>query len=195
LAPNFDQYVWQHCLQVQLEMRALWEEFNELGTEMIVTKAGRRMFPTYQVDSLTVSIARHNVEILGQNHFMAFFQSIILQKPTSYTQSANRSHNHMLSMLPDPRKKVLAKKSIGNLSTSIIYIYFLPTRYVEVVVIFCQCCRSKKEILGQNKFRHFFNINHFTDIYYLPTRYMYTVVGKFENSVVMLKKDMFGLKI
>ena len=36
-------------LQVQLEMKALWEEFNELGTEMIVTKAGRRMFPTYQV--------------------------------------------------------------------------------------------------------------------------------------------------
>ena len=24
--------------QVQLEMRALWEEFHELGTEMIVTK-------------------------------------------------------------------------------------------------------------------------------------------------------------
>ena len=35
--------------QVHLEMKALWEEFNELGTEMIVTKAGRRMFPTYQV--------------------------------------------------------------------------------------------------------------------------------------------------
>ena len=40
-------------LQVQLEMKALWEEFNELGTEMIVTKAGRRMFPTYQVRSRT----------------------------------------------------------------------------------------------------------------------------------------------
>ncbi|XP_054826053.1 T-box transcription factor TBX10 [Eublepharis macularius] len=34
---------------VQLEMRNLWEEFNSLGTEMIVTKAGRRMFPTFQV--------------------------------------------------------------------------------------------------------------------------------------------------
>ncbi|XP_015279664.1 PREDICTED: T-box transcription factor TBX10 [Gekko japonicus] len=34
---------------VQLEMRHLWEEFNSLGTEMIVTKAGRRMFPTFQV--------------------------------------------------------------------------------------------------------------------------------------------------
>lgn len=36
-------------LSVQLEMKALWEEFDELGTEMIVTKAGRRMFPTFQV--------------------------------------------------------------------------------------------------------------------------------------------------
>uniref|UniRef100_A0A8C0TXB0 T-box transcription factor TBX1-A n=1 Tax=Cyanistes caeruleus TaxID=156563 RepID=A0A8C0TXB0_CYACU len=34
---------------VQLEMKALWDEFNQLGTEMIVTKAGRRMFPTFQV--------------------------------------------------------------------------------------------------------------------------------------------------
>ncbi|XP_054280475.1 T-box transcription factor TBX1-like [Macrosteles quadrilineatus] len=31
-----------------LEMKSLWEEFNILGTEMIVTKAGRRMFPTFQ---------------------------------------------------------------------------------------------------------------------------------------------------
>uniref|UniRef100_A0A8C2YC96 T-box domain-containing protein n=1 Tax=Coturnix japonica TaxID=93934 RepID=A0A8C2YC96_COTJA len=33
----------------RLEMGNLWEEFNRLGTEMIVTKAGRRMFPTFQV--------------------------------------------------------------------------------------------------------------------------------------------------
>lgn len=32
-----------------LEARPLWEEFYQLGTEMIVTKAGRRMFPTFQV--------------------------------------------------------------------------------------------------------------------------------------------------
>ncbi|KAM9658819.1 T-box transcription factor TBX10 [Trichechus inunguis] len=37
---------------VQLEMKALWEEFHQLGTEMIVTKAGRRMFPTFQVKIL-----------------------------------------------------------------------------------------------------------------------------------------------
>ncbi|XP_018329177.1 T-box transcription factor TBX10 [Agrilus planipennis] len=32
-----------------LEMKPLWDEFHSLGTEMIVTKAGRRMFPTFQV--------------------------------------------------------------------------------------------------------------------------------------------------
>ncbi|XP_012285268.1 T-box transcription factor TBX1 [Orussus abietinus] len=31
-----------------LEAKPLWEEFYQLGTEMIVTKAGRRMFPTFQ---------------------------------------------------------------------------------------------------------------------------------------------------
>eukprot|EP00794_Sanderia_malayensis_P014070 gene14070-15537_t len=36
-------------IRCELEMRSLWQEFNLLGTEMIVTKAGRRMFPTYQI--------------------------------------------------------------------------------------------------------------------------------------------------
>jgi len=36
-------------VQATLESKSLWDEFHELGTEMIVTKAGRRMFPTYQV--------------------------------------------------------------------------------------------------------------------------------------------------
>ncbi|XP_078063434.1 T-box transcription factor TBX1-like [Mustelus asterias] len=39
-------------VSVQLEMKGLWDEFNQLGTEMIVTKAGRRMFPTFQVKIL-----------------------------------------------------------------------------------------------------------------------------------------------
>ena len=49
--PGSYLFLQHYNLQVQLEMKALWEEFNELGTEMIVTKAGRRMFPTYQVRS------------------------------------------------------------------------------------------------------------------------------------------------
>jgi T-box protein 6 len=36
-------------VKVQLESKSLWDEFDALGTEMIVTKAGRRMFPTFQV--------------------------------------------------------------------------------------------------------------------------------------------------
>uniref|UniRef100_A0A3P8UEV3 T-box domain-containing protein n=1 Tax=Amphiprion percula TaxID=161767 RepID=A0A3P8UEV3_AMPPE len=36
-------------VRVQLEMQTLWQQFDQLGTEMIVTKAGRRMFPTFQV--------------------------------------------------------------------------------------------------------------------------------------------------
>ncbi|XP_001627186.3 T-box transcription factor TBX10 [Nematostella vectensis] len=38
----------QHA-RVELEMKNLWDEFYTLGTEMIVTKAGRRMFPPFQV--------------------------------------------------------------------------------------------------------------------------------------------------
>ncbi|XP_011179974.1 T-box transcription factor TBX1 isoform X2 [Zeugodacus cucurbitae] len=34
---------------VVLETKALWDKFHEQGTEMIVTKTGRRMFPTFQV--------------------------------------------------------------------------------------------------------------------------------------------------
>jgi len=32
-----------------LEMKCLWDEFNELGTEMIVTKAGRYAKPIYLI--------------------------------------------------------------------------------------------------------------------------------------------------
>lgn len=34
---------------VILETKPLWDKFHEQGTEMIVTKTGRRMFPTFQV--------------------------------------------------------------------------------------------------------------------------------------------------
>ncbi|CAC5413828.1 TBX20 [Mytilus coruscus] len=35
-----------HC---RLETKDLWDKFHELGTEMIITKTGRRMFPTLRV--------------------------------------------------------------------------------------------------------------------------------------------------
>ncbi len=37
------------AVRVTIESKSLWDEFDQLGTEMIVTKAGRRMFPTFQV--------------------------------------------------------------------------------------------------------------------------------------------------
>ncbi|KAK2847522.1 hypothetical protein Q5P01_010521 [Channa striata] len=36
-------------IKVILHERELWKKFNEVGTEMIITKAGRRMFPSYKV--------------------------------------------------------------------------------------------------------------------------------------------------
>ncbi|KAK3086785.1 hypothetical protein FSP39_023348 [Pinctada imbricata] len=36
-------------IQCRLETKDLWDKFHELGTEMIITKTGRRMFPTLRV--------------------------------------------------------------------------------------------------------------------------------------------------
>nr|XP_015807539.2 T-box transcription factor TBX4 [Nothobranchius furzeri] len=36
-------------IKVVLHERELWKRFHEAGTEMIITKAGRRMFPSYKV--------------------------------------------------------------------------------------------------------------------------------------------------
>jgi hypothetical protein len=49
---NDKQLPYHSSLQtanVVLEAKPLWDKFHEQGTEMIVTKAGRRMFPTFQV--------------------------------------------------------------------------------------------------------------------------------------------------
>ncbi|GAB1604546.1 T-box transcription factor TBX2-like isoform X1 [Argonauta hians] len=35
--------------KVELESKDLWEQFHVLGTEMVITKSGRRMFPPYKV--------------------------------------------------------------------------------------------------------------------------------------------------
>lgn len=35
--------------QVELDNKDLWEEFHRLGTEMVITKTGRRMFPSFKV--------------------------------------------------------------------------------------------------------------------------------------------------
>ncbi|KAI9564953.1 hypothetical protein GHT06_008694 [Daphnia sinensis] len=43
---NCDELATVDC---QLETKELWDKFHELGTEMIITKTGRRMFPTVRI--------------------------------------------------------------------------------------------------------------------------------------------------
>ncbi|XP_022243265.1 T-box transcription factor TBX20-like [Limulus polyphemus] len=39
-----------------LETKDLWEKFHELGTEMIITKTGRRMFPTLRISFSNIDV-------------------------------------------------------------------------------------------------------------------------------------------
>ncbi|XP_076332528.1 T-box transcription factor TBX1-like [Tachypleus tridentatus] len=63
-----------------LEMKSLWEEFNQLETEMIVTKAGRRMFPSFQVrvygmDALTEYMMMMDFVPVDDKRYRYSFQS------------------------------------------------------------------------------------------------------------------------
>uniref|UniRef100_A0A1S4GCA7 Uncharacterized protein n=1 Tax=Anopheles gambiae TaxID=7165 RepID=A0A1S4GCA7_ANOGA len=49
---------------VVLEGKHLWDKFHEQGTEMIVTKAGRRMFPTFQVKVVGLELAAEYLMIM-----------------------------------------------------------------------------------------------------------------------------------
>uniref|UniRef100_A0A182JBM5 Uncharacterized protein n=1 Tax=Anopheles atroparvus TaxID=41427 RepID=A0A182JBM5_ANOAO len=49
---------------VSLEGKHLWDKFHEQGTEMIVTKAGRRMFPTFQVKVVGLDLAAEYLMIM-----------------------------------------------------------------------------------------------------------------------------------
>ncbi|XP_023942097.2 T-box transcription factor TBX20-like isoform X2 [Bicyclus anynana] len=48
LAERWSSEEMRH-IQCHLETKELWDKFNDLGTEMIITKTGRRMFPTVRV--------------------------------------------------------------------------------------------------------------------------------------------------
>ncbi|XP_016068898.1 PREDICTED: T-box transcription factor TBX10 [Miniopterus natalensis] len=85
---------------VQLEMKALWEEFNQLGTEMIVTKAGRRMFPTFQVkilgmDSLAdYALLMDFVPLDDKRYRYAFHSSAWLVAGKADPATPGRMHFH-----------------------------------------------------------------------------------------------------
>nr|XP_054587443.1 T-box transcription factor TBX5 isoform X2 [Nothobranchius furzeri] len=48
-SPQSSQQDGMEAIKVVLHDRELWTKFDEVGTEMIITKAGRRMFPSYKV--------------------------------------------------------------------------------------------------------------------------------------------------
>ncbi|XP_022104308.1 T-box transcription factor TBX20-like isoform X2 [Acanthaster planci] len=52
------------AVRCRLETRELWEKFHELGTEMIITKTGRRMFPTVRVSFSGVAAEARYVVML-----------------------------------------------------------------------------------------------------------------------------------
>jgi len=49
LANTADQPQIQNGIRVELQGKSLWRTFYEIGTEMIITKVGRRMFPAIRI--------------------------------------------------------------------------------------------------------------------------------------------------
>lgn len=87
-------------VQARLEMKQLWDEFNDLGTEMIVTKAGRRMFPTFQVklfgmDSMSEYILMMDfVPVDDKRYRYAFHSSSWLVAGKADSSMPPRIHRH-----------------------------------------------------------------------------------------------------
>uniref|UniRef100_A0A3Q3MBA1 T-box domain-containing protein n=1 Tax=Mastacembelus armatus TaxID=205130 RepID=A0A3Q3MBA1_9TELE len=87
-------------IRVQLEMQALWQQFDQLGTEMIVTKAGRRMFPTFQVQISGMDPAAEYVLLMdfipvdNKRYRYAFHSSSWLVSGRADVAAPSRMHFH-----------------------------------------------------------------------------------------------------
>ncbi|XP_068172595.1 T-box transcription factor TBX1 [Antennarius striatus] len=87
-------------VKVQLEMHALWKQFDQLGTEMIVTKAGRRMFPTFQVQISGMDPAAEYVLLMDfvpvddKRYRYAFHSSSWLAAGRADVVAPSRMHFH-----------------------------------------------------------------------------------------------------
>ncbi|XP_026230161.1 T-box transcription factor TBX1-B isoform X2 [Anabas testudineus] len=87
-------------VRVQLEMQALWLQFDQLGTEMIVTKAGRRMFPTFQVRISGMDPAAEYVLLMdfipvdNERYRYAFHSSSWLVAGRADVAAPSRMHFH-----------------------------------------------------------------------------------------------------
>ncbi|XP_068601929.1 T-box transcription factor TBX1 [Brachionichthys hirsutus] len=87
-------------VKVHLEMPALWQQFDQLGTEMIVTKAGRRMFPTFQVQISGMDPAAEYVLLMDfvpvddKRYRYAFHSSSWLAAGRADVVAPSRMHFH-----------------------------------------------------------------------------------------------------
>ncbi|XP_033833246.2 T-box transcription factor TBX1-like [Periophthalmus magnuspinnatus] len=87
-------------VRVQLEMQMLWQQFDQLGTEMIVTKAGRRMFPTFQVrisgmDPMSEYVLLMDfIPVDDKRYRYAFHSSSWLVAGRADTAAPSRMHFH-----------------------------------------------------------------------------------------------------
>ncbi|XP_029372531.1 T-box transcription factor TBX1-A [Echeneis naucrates] len=87
-------------VRVQLEMHMLWQQFDQLGTEMIVTKAGRRMFPTFQVQISGMDPAAEYVLLMDfipvddKRYRYAFHSSSWLVAGRADVAAPSRMHFH-----------------------------------------------------------------------------------------------------
>ncbi|PSN44873.1 hypothetical protein C0J52_10302, partial [Blattella germanica] len=91
-----------------LEMKPLWDEFNELGTEMIVTKAGRRMFPTFQarlygLDPLAEYMLMMDFIILNSMHRYQPRFHVVYIPPKSEMSDSTRTENFKTFIFPETR--------------------------------------------------------------------------------------------
>uniref|UniRef100_A0A3Q3F9F4 T-box transcription factor TBX1-like n=1 Tax=Labrus bergylta TaxID=56723 RepID=A0A3Q3F9F4_9LABR len=87
-------------VRVQLEMHTLWQQFDQLSTEMIVTKAGRRMFPTFQVQISGMDPAAEYVLLMdfipvdNKRYRYAFHSSSWLVAGRADVVAPSRMHFH-----------------------------------------------------------------------------------------------------
>ncbi|KAF5406300.1 T-box transcription factor TBX1 [Paragonimus heterotremus] len=97
---NLIDYTMLKYTQVSLVNKSLWDKFDQLGTEMIVTKAGRRMFPIFHVN---ISGLNPNVYYLlaidfrlcdQKRYRYSFHSSTWIHAGKADPQVTNRIHIH-----------------------------------------------------------------------------------------------------
>ncbi|GAA49123.1 T-box transcription factor TBX1 [Clonorchis sinensis] len=87
--------------EVCLDNKQLWDMFDALGTEMIVTKAGRRMFPNYHIRITGLQPTAHYLLALDfdlyeeKRYRYSFHTSTWIQAGKADPQLLNRIHLHM----------------------------------------------------------------------------------------------------